>query len=73
MDPPTTDEVYFVADGTGGHAFAKSLAEHELNVQRWRKIEQQRTQGMAIQSAADALPQSPALAGAPAQAPLEHR
>jgi UPF0755 protein len=75
MDPPATDEVYFVANGTGGHAFAKSLAEHELNVQRWRKIEQQRTQGMAIQSAAEALPQGPALAGAPAgvPVPLEHR
>lgn len=38
-NPDTTEYVFFVADGTGGHAFAKTLDEHNANVARWRKIE----------------------------------
>ena len=37
--PDTTDYVFFVADGTGGHAFAETLDEHNRNVARWRQIE----------------------------------
>ncbi len=38
MNPVTTDYIYFVADGSGGHAFARTLAEHNRNVRKWRKI-----------------------------------
>ncbi|MEL7165064.1 MAG: endolytic transglycosylase MltG [Pseudomonadota bacterium] len=42
--PDATDYVFFVADGTGGHAFAETLDEHNRNVARWREIEAQRQQ-----------------------------
>lgn len=41
-NPDTTDFIFFVADGTGGHAFAETLAEHNRNVNEWRKIEAER-------------------------------
>ena len=42
LNPISTDEIYFVADGTGRHVFARSLAEHNRNVQNLRKIERER-------------------------------
>ena len=39
--PEETPFVFFVADGTGGHAFAETLDEHNRNVARWREIEAQ--------------------------------
>jgi UPF0755 protein len=42
VDPDETPYIFFVADGTGGHAFAVTLAEHNANVARWRQIEAER-------------------------------
>ncbi len=42
--PLETDDLFFVADGTGGHVFAKTLKEHNANVKKWRKIEAERKQ-----------------------------
>ena len=44
MNPETTDLLFFVADGTGGHAFAATLEEHNANVAKWREIEAQQAQ-----------------------------
>ena len=38
-NPWRTQDLYFVADGTGGHVFAATLEEHNANVKRWRKLE----------------------------------
>lgn len=45
LNPPRTDDLFFVADGTGGHAFARTYEEHLRNVARWRAIER-RQQGL---------------------------
>ena len=41
-NPAQSNAIFFVADGTGGHIFASTLAEHNANVARWREIEAQR-------------------------------
>jgi len=39
IKPDAHDYIYFVADGTGGHAFGKTLAEHDRNVGKWREFQ----------------------------------
>ncbi len=42
LHPVESDDLYFVADGAGGHRFAKTFAEHARNVALWRKVEAKR-------------------------------
>jgi UPF0755 protein len=58
LNPPATDELFFVADGSGGHVFARTFDEHLANVARWRAVERRKA----------GLPPLPAEAAAPAVA-----
>ncbi len=42
LRPAATRELYFVADGKGGHTFAETLKDHNTNVVRWRQVEKER-------------------------------
>jgi UPF0755 protein len=42
LNPAPTEALYFVADGTGGHVFASTYAEHQANVEKWRAIRRSR-------------------------------
>ncbi|MDH3743086.1 MAG: endolytic transglycosylase MltG, partial [Hyphomicrobiales bacterium] len=56
LQPANTQDLYFVADGSGGHVFASTLAEHLVNVKNYRKIERAERAAAALaakQSAAE--------------------
>jgi UPF0755 protein len=46
LNPEISNDLYFVANGTGGHVFAATLAEHQKNVARWRQIENAMVPGL---------------------------
>ncbi|MEZ5876072.1 MAG: endolytic transglycosylase MltG [Hyphomicrobiales bacterium] len=54
LKPAKTNDLYFVADGTGGHDFSASLAEHNKKVAKWRKIERQIRERQEAEAAAAA-------------------
>jgi UPF0755 protein len=53
LKPARTGDLFFVADGTGGHAFAENLREHNRNVEKWRGIERERQEAKAQATAAE--------------------
>jgi len=64
LRPAKTKDLYFVADGTGGHVFAASLEEHNKNVFKWRKVERE-MRAKEAQEAAEKAAQEATAGGAP--------
>ncbi|MEQ1697852.1 MAG: endolytic transglycosylase MltG [Hyphomicrobiaceae bacterium] len=59
LNPAQTNDIYFVADGTGGHAFSETLKEHNAAVSNWRKVEREAKATKEAQAAAAAVPVQP--------------
>jgi UPF0755 protein len=55
-NPLKTEDIFFVADGTGGHVFAKTLKEHNNNVANWRKLEKKKAAEKKKKEAEEAKP-----------------
>jgi UPF0755 protein len=67
-NPARTRDLYFVADGTGGHAFTETYDQHQKNVARLRQIEKQ-VQNDTVEPADDAPPAAAPAAETPPAAP----
>jgi UPF0755 protein len=65
-NPLQTKDLYFVADGTGGHAFAETLEQHNRNVARWRQVQQQQGQAQPLGDDTAGTQAPPAQTAAPA-------
>jgi UPF0755 protein len=73
LNPPRSEYLFFVADGTGGHVFARTYEEHRFNVARWREVERRKAglppgptpvaPGALPGDAAAMVPQDPPLPG----------
>jgi UPF0755 protein len=56
LNPASSKDLYFVADGNGGHIFAETLKEHNVNVQKWRVVEKEREKEKEKAAKAAAVP-----------------
>ncbi len=74
-NPSRTRDLFFVADGTGGHIFAETLEQHNRNVERWRQIERARAAGDSAPKPVDRVEEdvAPAAPAAPAGRPGQRR
>ncbi len=75
-NPAPTNDLYFVADGSGGHAFAETYAQHQQNVSRWRTLDKPDTDRApveAVPAEAAADPAAAPVAPGPAAQPQRPR
>jgi UPF0755 protein len=70
-NPARTKELYFVADGTGGHAFSETLEQHQRNVARLRALEQGLRDGSPAPAAQPAAPIAGPVRGLPVRPSLQ--
>lgn len=74
LNPAQTNDIYFVADGSGGHAFSETLKEHNAAVANWRKVEREAKAAKEAQAqanaAAAAVPVAPVKINAAKAAPV---
>jgi UPF0755 protein len=63
LNPASTKDLYFVADGSGGHIFSETLKEHNANVQKWRALEKDAKAKAAVPPASES--DTPTTAPAP--------
>lgn len=75
LNPAKTQDLYFVADGSGGHTFTSTLKDHNAAVQNWRRIERERGKPVAAEpasapaeAAAEAPPAPPVKTSTPSPA-----
>jgi UPF0755 protein len=66
LNPADTKELYFVADGAGGHIFAETLKDHNANVLKWRAVEKEIKAKIEAKAAAAATPGDTPTTAAPA-------
>jgi UPF0755 protein len=69
LNPPRSNDLFFVADGTGGHVFASTYEQHLVNVARWREIERRKA-GLPPGATPPAAPGTLAPGTAPTDQPL---
>ena len=67
LNPAQTNDIYFVADGTGGHTFTTNLKDHNAAVANWRRVEKE-TKAAKAAAAAQAAAAPAAVPAAAAQA-----